>query len=143
MNDWIKFLEAFPASWFIFGVFVAWLFFFKLAAVYKEQIATLREEREDYKQKLHAEKGSHQATLLENESLRMRPDLTTIEKLLDRQADTMEKMGESLDQHIKDDAKIFTSIESAMKQIPEAMAKMSDGFDKRQAAVMKRLKIKP
>jgi hypothetical protein len=153
----IELLKEFPASWIIVGTIISGAIFFfanhrvftlqrsateNLARVYKETISALTTERDTYRDKLHRERDAHQATLLENETLKTRPDLTSISELLHDQSNVMKQIGDSLKAHVEDDAKIFKKIDESLSKLPGTLESMTRAFDRRQAEALSKISRK-
>ncbi len=134
MYNLSELLKAFPALWFFAGAGIAYLFIFKLARVYKEQVAAIITERNDYREKLHVEKANHQSTLLENQTLRERPDLSSLSELLRKQSEVMLQISDSFREHSDCDAKIFSRIEESISSIQETLQAMGSAFSRQYKA---------
>lgn len=99
MNELIEILKTFPAAWTIPGFIIAsilacGLFYFVNRRVLsytreategwrettKDQIKALSDERNSYRDQLHGERGSHQASKLRIVELEGRPDISSLFK---------------------------------------------------------------
>jgi hypothetical protein len=114
------------SSWLLASVLVIWYF----GRIYRDQIKTLMEERQDYKDKLHTEKDEHYATTLKLAEAETRPDLTSIEQLLKIYSASTEKISSTLEAHVHEDAKSFLAIQTALDVIPSRLSEQSDLFTK-------------
>lgn len=111
-----------------------------LAATLDRRIQAVEKERDEYRDKLHAERNERQAIELRAKELEARPDLTSLTTLLSDQKDWMRALGKDLAQHTESDARVFGKIEesltTALTRFPEQLEKMSKAFDERQEAAL-------
>lgn len=133
-------IKEFPALWALLGMVFSSVVFmissrkiFVLQGVASEnlsrtlnrQMEALETERGYYRDKLHAERDSHQECQLKVKELEQRPDLSGLKELLTSQQSWMKQLGESLKQ-----------IDLSMSKIPGQLDRLSIGFDERQEKML-------
>lgn len=123
-----------------FALVVCWIGLRALIKTQREHIAELISERDDYRNKLHQEKGVHQGTMASLQLLQARPDLSTLEHLLKTYGEGVEAISRCLTSHIESDARIFASLQQTIESIPNAMVIQSKEFSKRQKSLMAEFK---
>lgn len=147
--------QHFPAAWGLLGMIFASVIFliasrqvFKMQGIANEnlvktldhQINALKDEKDVYKDQLHGEKNSHQATLLRLKELESRPDMTSLASLLSSHISSVQKISSTLEGHVQSDAKMFEKLTESLSKIPTTLDKMSASFDRRQAEALKEIK---
>lgn len=151
-------IKAFPVLWSFVGLIIASGVFWvasrrifvmqgqaneNLVTTLNRHNAALEKERDDYRDKLHAERGAHQAATLENAELKQRPNLSSITDLLKGQSEVMHQVGASLTSHVSADATIFKHISDSLERVPVALEKISARFDERHEILLEKLNKVP
>lgn len=144
----IEILQKFPALWAIFGTMLAagvfWVANRKLISwqatatkslidTLDRQIVGITNERDNYRNKLHDERESHNACKLRIQELELRPDVTRLfeasEVFYSKQAEAMGKLVESIHEHdasvVVKMQPIYMSLETISKGIKELLMRTS------------------
>lgn len=129
-------LSHFPGAVLLLGILVAGIIFYVanrrvfiwmgsatelLRTTLLSQIAEITKERDDYRIKLHEEKGLHQVTVNALTEARSRPDVNTIHTLLTEQSSVLREIFTSFQSHKSDDSKVFKEITHALVRISEKL----------------------
>ena len=147
MDALVRLLREFPALWLAIGLVISAIVSYVVARrftpiyaetvkdmanlhkgmvdSYKVQIEELKCERNDYREKLHTEKGDHQNTLLALTELQARPNVDQVYK---GQQEFFTKMSGHMDQQTK-----------TMQLIHDSLKEHDQGIEKRTAEVVDRI----
>lgn len=150
----MEWLKDYPIFSFLFGclftIGISWKQIKELLSTYKEQVSTLRSERDDYKKNLHTARNELQECHNRIAEYELQPDLGTIKTLIEGQTAAMTGIGqtgsvvaEALKSHMVDDHKAFEHIGENLSSISKSLTnlfKMLQSHDPRVAAHVRKAK---
>jgi vacuolar-type H+-ATPase subunit E/Vma4 len=147
MNDLV---HTYPTIWFAIGTAVAGIIFYvanrkvfamqqeatmNLIITYKEQIAAITVERNTYRENLHLEKQGHTAAQLKLKEVESRPDLSTIQEVMQQVVTSLSSVADKLTSRDP----VFDRIEKGFETTTKVLAKVVDHFDAVERRVHKRV----
>lgn len=132
--------HIYPTVQFAIGTVVAGIIFFvanrkvfamqrdattNLIITYKEQVAALSAERNSYRENLHLEKQGHQTALLKLKEVESRPDLSSIQDVMQQVVTSLSSVADKLTSRDP----IFDRIEKGFETTTKVLSKVVDHFD--------------
>lgn len=133
-------LKSYPPAWLLVGILISGAIFIvanrkvfamqrdatnNLIITFKEQIAALTAERNNYRENLHLEKQDHTAARLKLTEIEGRPDLTSIQDVMNNVVISLTSVAAKLQSRDP----VFDRIEKGFEQTTKILGKVVDHFD--------------